>query len=132
MSKVLTWVVLAAVVAMLVVPAMAAPEATSVPTTGATTTPTTAPAKATGTKEVAVVPAPEKGWGIMGACLGIGLAVIGAGIGIGNIGGHATEAIARQPEASGTIFITWLIPAAMIEGAALFGIVLCLMAMNKF
>ena len=37
------------------------------------------------------------------AAIGMGLAVIGAGIGIGNIGAKAMEAIARQPEAVGDI-----------------------------
>ena len=57
------------------------------------------------------------------AALGMGLAVIGAGIGIGNIGAKAMEAIARQPEATGKIQTAMLIAAALIEGigfAALF------------
>ena len=55
--------------------------------------------------------------------IGAGLAVIGAGIGIGMIGGKAMEAIARQPEAYGKIQTAMLIAAALIEGigfAALF------------
>ena len=55
--------------------------------------------------------------------VGSGLIVIGAGIGIGRIGGQAMEAIARQPEASGKIQTAMLIAAALIEGigfAALF------------
>ena len=55
--------------------------------------------------------------------IGAGLAVIGAGIGIGMIGGKAMEAIARQPEAAGKIQTAMLIAAALIEGigfAALF------------
>ena len=55
--------------------------------------------------------------------IGAGLIVIGAGIGIGRIGGQAMEAIARQPEASGKIQTSMLIAAALIEGigfAALF------------
>ena len=55
--------------------------------------------------------------------IGAGLAVIGAGIGIGRIGGSAMDAIARQPEASGKIQTAMLIAAALIEGigfAALF------------
>lgn len=57
------------------------------------------------------------------AALGAGLAAIGAGIGIGQIGGRAMEAIARQPEASGDIRTSMLIVAALVEGAALFAIV---------
>ena len=45
-----------------------------------------------------------------------GLAVIGVGIGIGQIGGKAMEAIARQPEAYGKIQTLMLIAAALIEG----------------
>ncbi len=55
--------------------------------------------------------------------VGAGLIVIGAGVGIGKIGGSAMEAIARQPEASGKIQTAMLIAAALIEGigfAALF------------
>ena len=48
--------------------------------------------------------------------VGAGLAVIGAGIGIGMIGGKAMEAIARQPEAYGKIQTAMLIAAALIEG----------------
>jgi F-type H+-transporting ATPase subunit c len=59
----------------------------------------------------------------IGAGLAAGLAVIGAGIGIGKIGGSAVEAIARQPEAAGTISTNMLIGAALVEGAALFAVV---------
>lgn len=55
--------------------------------------------------------------------IGAGLVIIGAGIGIGQIGGKAMEAIARQPEATGKIQTAMLIAAALIEGigfAALF------------
>ena len=50
-------------------------------------------------------------------------AVIGAGIGIGKIGGSAMEGIARQPEAAGRIQTAMIIAAALIEGVALFGVV---------
>ena len=58
--------------------------------------------------------------------IGAGLAVIGAGIGIGQIGGKGVEAIGRQPEAAGDIFRNMIIMAALIEGAALFAIVISL------
>ena len=58
------------------------------------------------------------------AALGAGLAVIGAGIGIGMIGGKAMEAIARQPEASGDIRNNMILMAALVEGAALIAILL--------
>ncbi|MCB9196943.1 MAG: ATP synthase F0 subunit C [Flavobacteriales bacterium] len=57
--------------------------------------------------------------------IGAGLIVIGAGLGIGRIGGSAMEAIARQPEAAGKIQTAMLIAAALIEGigfAALFAV----------
>lgn len=57
------------------------------------------------------------------AAIGVGLSVLGAGLGIGRIGGSATEAIARQPEASGKIQTAMIIAAALIEGVALFGVV---------
>jgi F-type H+-transporting ATPase subunit c len=58
------------------------------------------------------------------AALGAGLAVIGAGIGIGMIGGKAMESIARQPEAVGDIRANMILTAALIEGAALIAIIL--------
>ncbi|MEY4216660.1 MAG: hypothetical protein RLZZ68_1116 [Bacteroidota bacterium] len=57
------------------------------------------------------------------AAIGAGLAVLGAGIGIGRIGGSAVEGIARNPEAAGKIQTVMLIAAALIEGVALFGVV---------
>ncbi len=57
------------------------------------------------------------------AAIGVGLSVLGAGIGIGRIGGTATEAMARQPEAAGKIQTAMIIAAALIEGVALFGVV---------
>lgn len=60
-----------------------------------------------------------------GASIGAGIAVIGAGLGIGKIGSSAMEGIARQPEAAGDIRMSMIIAAALIEGAALFAIVVC-------
>ena len=62
--------------------------------------------------------------GLLGAGLGAGLAVIGAGLGIGLIGGRAAEAMARQPEMAGNIQTAAIILAALIEGVALFGLVI--------
>ncbi len=56
--------------------------------------------------------------------IGAGLAVIGAGLGIGIIGSKAMEAIARQPEAVGDIRSNMILMAALIEGAALIAILL--------
>ena len=71
-------------------------------------------------------------WAMMGAGLGAGLAVVGAGIGIGRIGGSATEGMARQPEIAATIQTGALILAALVEGAALFAIVVTLLISLKF
>ena len=65
------------------------------------------------------------------AAIGAGLAVLGAGLGIGKIGGSAMDAIARQPEASGKITTTMIIAAALIEGVALFGVVVGLLGGAK-
>ncbi|MFV0237583.1 MAG: ATP synthase F0 subunit C [Flavobacteriales bacterium] len=65
------------------------------------------------------------------AAIGAGLAVIGAGMGVGKIGGSAMDAIARQPEASGKIQTAMIIAAALVEGVALFGVVVALLAATK-
>ncbi|MBE9599021.1 MAG: ATP synthase F0 subunit C [Chitinophagaceae bacterium] len=64
------------------------------------------------------------------AAIGAGLAVIGAGIGIGQVGGKAMEGIARQPEAASKIQTAMIIAAALIEGAALFGVVVSLLGLQ--
>lgn len=64
------------------------------------------------------------------AAIGAGLAVLGAGLGIGKIGGSAMDAIARQPEAAGKIQTAMIIAAALIEGVALFGVVVGLLGLN--
>jgi F-type H+-transporting ATPase subunit c len=61
------------------------------------------------------------------SALGAGLAVIGAGIGIGQIGGKAVEGIARQPEAASKIQTNMIIAAALVEGVALFAVVVALL-----
>lgn len=61
----------------------------------------------------------------LGAGLGAGLAVIGAGLGIGKIGEAAMDGIARQPEATGDIRMNMIIAAALVEGVALFAVVVC-------
>jgi len=64
----------------------------------------------------------------LGGAIGAGLAALGAGFGIGRIGGSAMEAIARQPEASGDIRANMIVAAALIEGVALFGVIISLLA----
>ena len=68
---------------------------------------------------------------VMGACIGAGLVALGAVVGIGRIGGSAMDAIGRQPDASGKIQTVMLIAAALIEGLALFAVVVCLLVSFK-
>ncbi len=67
----------------------------------------------------------------LGAGLAAGLGTVGAGIGIGRIGGSAVEAIARQPEMAGRIFINMILTAALVEGVALASVVVGFMAIAK-
>lgn len=67
----------------------------------------------------------------IGAGLAAGLAVLGAGMGIGRIGGSAVESIARQPEMAGKIFINMILTAALIEGVALFAVVVGLLGFSS-
>jgi len=64
----------------------------------------------------------------LGGAIGAGLAAIGAGIGIGQIGKGATEAIARQPEAANDIRGAMILTAAFVEGVALFAVIAGLLA----
>jgi F-type H+-transporting ATPase subunit c len=61
------------------------------------------------------------------ASIGAGLVTLGAGVGIGLLAASALSGIARQPEATPKIQVNMLITAAMIEGVALFGAVICFM-----
>ncbi len=62
------------------------------------------------------------------AALGAGLASVGAGIGIGLVGYGAMMGIARQPEMAGKIQVNMLIAGALMEGVALFALIVCIMA----
>jgi len=62
--------------------------------------------------------------------IGMGLAVIGAGLGIGWIGSSAMESIARQPEAVGDIRANMILTAALVEGAALIAIIVAFLAVQ--
>ena len=65
----------------------------------------------------------------LGACFGAALAAIGAGLGIGKIGAAAMEAIARQPESAGDIRSNMIVIAALVEGVALFAVIVCILAL---
>jgi F-type H+-transporting ATPase subunit c len=73
----------------------------------------------------------QTGFSHMGGAIGAGLAAIGAGIGIGQIGKGAVEAIARQPEASNDIRANMILTAAFVEGVALFAVIAGLLAVLK-
>ena len=70
-------------------------------------------------------------FGLLGAGLGMGLAVIGGGLGIGKLAASALEAMGRQPEATGSLRGTMIIAAALIEGAVLFCFVICIILATK-
>ena len=65
----------------------------------------------------------------VGAAIGGGISVIGAGIGIGRIGGNAMDAMARQPEKIGDLRSSMIIAAALIEGAAFLSIIIALLSL---
>ena len=65
----------------------------------------------------------------LGACIGAAIAAIGAGIGIGKIGSSAMEAIARQPESTNDIRSNMIVIAALVEGVALFAVIVCIMSL---
>lgn len=62
-----------------------------------------------------------------GPAFGAGLVLLGAGLGIGRIGGQAVEGMSRQPEASGNIQTAMIISAALIEGATFFALIVCML-----
>lgn len=63
----------------------------------------------------------------VGAAIGAGIVAVGAGIGLGKIGGSAMEAMARQPEAISKIQTPMIIIGALVEGVSLIGVVTCLL-----
>ena len=66
-------------------------------------------------------------WAIVGAVAACAVVIIAASIGLAIIGGKAAEAIARQPEAGGRIFLVMVVAAAMIEGFTFFALLICFM-----
>jgi len=73
----------------------------------------------------------NNGLAALGGAIGAGLAIMGGAAGIGRIGGSAVESIARQPAAAGQISTAMIITAAMIEGAALFAVVVGMLAVFR-
>jgi F-type H+-transporting ATPase subunit c len=78
----------------------------------------------------AAAPAVTAPWGSglgsnFGAAIGAGLIIIGAGYGIGRIGGSAVESMARQPEVATNIFTAMILAAALVEGVTFFALIIC-------
>ncbi len=71
----------------------------------------------------------DLGW--LSAGIGAGLVVIGAALGIGKLAASALEAMGRQPEAVAPIRTAMIIAAALIEGIAFFGLVICILLAFK-
>ncbi|MBR6346632.1 MAG: ATP synthase F0 subunit C [Bacteroidales bacterium] len=67
--------------------------------------------------------------GKVGAAIGAAVAALAAAFGIGKIGQHTMEAIARQPESAGNLRTSMIIAAGMVEGAALFAIIVCFLTL---
>ncbi|MBI2419556.1 MAG: ATP synthase F0 subunit C [Ignavibacteriales bacterium] len=67
----------------------------------------------------------------LAAGIGAGLTIIGGAFGIGKLAAAAMEASGRQPEAAGVIRISMIIAAALIEGIALFALVICFQLAGK-
>ncbi len=99
---------------------------------------TACPALAEGEEDNAtattVKPAPEPSLGQslakLGGAVAASVVVIGGGLSISKISAKALDGVARQPEAAAQMFLAWLLPAAMIEGAMLFGLVICMMVIR--
>jgi len=67
----------------------------------------------------------------VGAGLGAGLTIVGAGLGFGRIGASALESMARQPEVAGRVQTAMLIIAALLEGATFFSLIVCIIVAGK-
>src|SRR5207245_5521424 len=67
----------------------------------------------------------------VGAGLGAGLTIIGAGIGFGRIGAASLESMARQPEIAGRIQTAMIVIAALLEGATFFALLIAIQVGGK-
>ena len=63
----------------------------------------------------------------LGAAIGAGIVMLGAGFGIGRIGGSAVESMARQPEVANKVQAAMIVSAALIEGATFFALIVCIL-----
>jgi F-type H+-transporting ATPase subunit c len=71
------------------------------------------------------------GGAAVGAGIGAGIAILGAGVGFGRIGGSALESMARQPEIAGRIQTAMIVVAALLEGVAFFALIVCIIVALK-
>ena len=85
------------------------------------------PANVTAEQAANIRNATPGGFMNLGAAVGAGLVILGAGWGIGRIGGQAVEGMSRQPEAAGNIQTAMIISAALIEGATFFALIVCML-----
>lgn len=91
----------------------------------------TAPETKDGTKQLVSPDQSTLSGAAVGAGLGAGLTIIGAGLGFGRIGGSALESMARQPERAGQIQTAMLIIGALLEGATFFALIVCFQLVAK-
>ena len=66
-------------------------------------------------------------WAVLGAVVSCAIVIVAASIGLATIAGKAADAIARQPEAGGRIFLAMVVAAAMVEGFTFFALLICFM-----
>ena len=76
-------------------------------------------------QDTAAAPAPALNLGL--AAIGAGIVMLGAGFGIGKIGGSAVESMARQPEVTTQVQGAMIVAAALIEGATFFALIVCIL-----
>jgi F-type H+-transporting ATPase subunit c len=69
--------------------------------------------------------------GAIGAGIGAGVTIIGAGYGFGRIGSAALESMARQPEVAGRVQTAMIVIAALLEGATFFALLVCIQLVAK-
>ena len=81
--------------------------------------------------EVAVPDTSTLSGAAIGAGIGAGLTIIGAGYGFGRIGSASLESMARQPEVAGRVQTAMLIIAALLEGATFFSLIVCIILQGK-
>jgi F-type H+-transporting ATPase subunit c len=73
----------------------------------------------------------QKGWYALGAALAIGLAAAGGGMGQGRAAASALEGIARNPGASGKVFVPMILALAMTESLVLFAFLIAFFLYGK-